>query len=170
MASDVLFKRQFPEYGYEVRTEMVGNPDPSGDPSEMRNAYTSSGDYIGNRDTARFLCEEMGIRPEKISPEDERCMIGFCDNNQMWYGWGNERLDGFEYFGIGSSAKRVVAGDIAAEPPEDDDTSTHASNHKRPRKHKRSSYPSEPVQEEEWTARTLDDARRMAIDFAESVS
>ena len=167
MASDVLFKRQFPEYGYEVRTEMVDNPAEGAEPIEMLKAYTMSGNYIGTPYMAKFMCEKMGIAPELATPESNVCTIGFCENNQMWYGWGTDGV--MDSFGIGSSAKRVVTVDITDEPPEDEDTSAHASNYKRTRNHKRTSYPAEPVQEE-WTAKTLDNARRMAIDFAESVS
>ena len=138
---------------------------------KMLKAYTMSGDYIGNQRTADYLCKELDILPELGTPESKVCSIGFCEKEQKWYGWYHGEINGFSIkgFGIGSSAKRAVTADIAAEPPDDEDASTHASNHKHTRKHKQSSYPAETVQEE-WTARTLDDARRMAIDFADSVS
>lgn len=138
MKSETLFIRQYPKYGYEVRTEMVSHPDDS-EPIEMLNAYTLSGAYIGNTSCARTLCADMGIAPETIDADHKVCSIGFCDAEQKWYGWSPREISGF---GIGSPAKNE-----------------RKTEHSSPKTwHRR------------WTARTLDDAKQMAIDFANSVA
>ncbi len=158
MKSETIFVRQYPKYGYEVRTEKV-DPEGEGNTIEMKSAYTSSGMYIGNRHDARVLCEEKGIAPELIDSEHNVCSIGFCEAEQKWYGWSHRAIYGF---GIGSIVKE---GDCAYIPPERDEQT----------------YPKEVVIVEtrpyppgretgRWTARTLDDARQMAVDFANDVA
>lgn len=157
MQSKTIFVQTFPTYGYEIRTEEVQSPD-NADPQIMRNAYTNAGDYIGDRPFAELLCEVYSIAPEKISPKQDICQIGFCEKEQKWYGWSHKAIEGY---GIGSSAERLHTP-IVADTAEDDDD-------KHPQRHERSMYPADLVQET-WTAKTLDDAKQMAIDFAESVS
>lgn len=167
----------------------------------LRAAVTASGHYIGNEETARFLCEERGIVPELATPEHRVCSIGFCEREQKWYGWSHRAIYGF---GIGSTVKR---GDCGYVPVGWDDFLEQAANFWRdehhdhvtatrgtdddgrecakvaweyndsvPNKRIRGTisgsvmYPPAEWGKGEWTAQTLDDAKQMAIDFAESVS
>ena len=112
-------------------------------------AYTPAGTYVGDLETAHFLCVKKGIKPEALL-NHKVCSIGFCELEKKWYGWSHRAIFGF---GIGAVAKEgdcvCSSGwtdEYLADHPEDD--------------------LSLPVG---FTANTLDDARRMAIAFAESV-
>lgn len=170
----VLATRKY-RAGYEVREELAptdfeadvisyGNEDTAeldefvatinenrGKAVIVKSAYTPTGDYIGNKKTAHFLCTKRGIKPEKISPSCNKvCSIGFCEAEQRWYGWSHRAICGF---GIGDIVKE---GDCTAssgwtdeylkEHPEEDG--------------------SLPIG---FQAKDLNDARRMAVAFAESV-
>jgi len=117
---------------------------------EMTHAETPSGDYIGDSKTAHFLCKKRGIQPEKASPKHGVCSIGFCDAEQKWFGWSHRAIYGF---GIGDVVKD---GDCCAESGWTED---YLADH--PEEDRRL-----PVG---FTAKTLDDAKRMAVAFAESV-
>lgn len=116
----------------------------------MKSAYTSLGDYIGSKKMAHFLCAKRGIKPEKSCPSHNVCSIGFCGAEQKWYGWSHRAICGF---GIGSVAKR---GDCCA-------TSGWVEEYllEHPEEDK-----SVPIG---FEAKNLEDAKTMAIAFAESV-
>ena len=114
-------------------------------------AYTPTGDYIGNKKMAHFLCAKKGIKPEKISPSNNKvCSIGFCKAEQKWYGWSHRAIFGF---GVGDIVKE---GDCTANSGWTDE---YLKEH-----------PDEdgslPIG---FQAKDLNDARRMAVAFAESV-
>jgi len=73
----------------------------------MRAAVNAAGDYIGDEETAKFLCSERGINPELASPSNSVCSIGFCKAEQKWYGWSHRAICGF---GVGSEVKRGDCG------------------------------------------------------------
>lgn len=116
-------------------------------------AYTKAGDYIGDEKTAKYLCDELGIAPEIAGIKrdlHQPCSIGFCEKKGKWYGWSHRAIFGF---GIGDTVKEgdccAVSGwteDYLLEHPEED--------------------LSLPVG---FEAKTIEDAKRMAIAFAESV-
>jgi len=128
------------------------------DRHEIESAFTLDGHYIGNQQTAERLTRKMGIKPEPFPEEfqhngSERgtCCIGYCEKEQKWYGWSHRAMYGF---GIGDVVKE---GDATAS----------------------SGWTEECLKEHpEWDlslpvgfeAKTIDDAKRMAIAFAESVS
>ncbi len=94
----------------------------------------------------RDLAKKYGIeRFEFPSPESSIRHIGFAPKTQKWYGWSHRAIFGFK---VGD---RVKPGDVIAPDPE---------------------YP--PLRGESlpvgFTAKTLDDARRMAAAFALAVS
>ena len=116
----------------------------------MRRAYTPAGDYIGTQRWGHRLCVTRGIAPELADPDHKVCSIGFCEREQKWYGWSHRAIYGF---GVGDVVKEgdctATSGwtdDYLAQHPEDD--------------------LSLPVG---FEAKTLEDARRMAIAFADSV-
>lgn len=120
------------------------------EPTPMKWAETPDGSYIGNSRRAFRLCQKRGIKPELADPGDNVCSIGFSEREQKWYGWSHRAMWGF---GIGDVAEEgdccTESGfvpEYAAEHPELDKTV--------------------PVG---FEAKTLDDAKRMAIAFAESV-
>ncbi|PCJ24104.1 MAG: hypothetical protein COA96_10185 [SAR86 cluster bacterium] len=118
---------------------------------EMSHAETTEGLYIGDSKWAYRLCNKRGITPELRTPNSNVCSIGFCEKEQKWFGWSHRAIFGF---GIGDIAKEgdccTTSGFIeeyALAHPELDKTV--------------------PVG---FEAKTLEDAKRMAIAFAESVS
>ena len=193
MESELLFVQKYPAHGYEVRTELVENPEEGQDPIKMLSAYTVAGDYIGNRQDAVFLCEEKGIKPELKTPESNVCSIGFCEKEQLWYGWSHRAIFGF---GIGSSVKRGDCAYISDNTEEllaeckkhgetaeivDDETvrisveiytimGENEDGTIKLSEESETEYHTIRVGRGEWTAKTLEDARQMAIDFADSVA
>ena len=92
-----------------------------------------------------------GIQPEKRSPDAGVESIGFCEKEQKWYGWSHRAMYGFE---VGDA---VNEGDCTATSGLTDEALKL--------------YPEQdfslPVG---FQAKTLEDAKRMAIAFSDSVS
>ncbi len=147
--NSVLSTRRY-KAGYEIRTELIDRPELGGEAFEMKSAYTPSGDYIGGPERGYRLCKKRGIRPEKASPSDNVCSIGFSERDQKWYGWSHRAIYGFE---IGSVAKE---GDCVTTSGSIDE---HLVDHPE-------ADLTVPIG---FEARTLGDAKRMAIAFADSV-
>jgi len=137
--------------GYQVRTENIvydGTP-PSA--FKTKSAYTANGDYIGTPIWAHRLMVRDGITPEIAHPDHSVCSIGFCEKDQKWYGWSHRAIYGF---GVGAVAKE---GDcITSSGWTDEYLQAHPE-----------ADISIPVGS---VAHNLDDARRFALAFAESVS
>jgi hypothetical protein len=159
-------------------------------------AVNLDGVYIGLEADAKRLCDEKGISPIGISRKSQVCSIGFCENDQKWYGWSHRAIYGF---GIGSVVEK---GDCAYVPVDwkdflSDRTTFWSGENKldvtsirdgdlavtswrydglTPNRKIRgqmisvTSNPPEKWGRGEWEAKSLDDAREMAIAFAESVS
>ena len=135
--------------GYEVRTERVGHD--GNPPLTWKMAYTPTGDYIGEPRFAYRLCAKRGIKPEKTDPSHNVCSIGLSEQEQKWYGWSHRAIFGFS---IGSM---VQEGDCCASSGWVDE---YLAEHPEADR-------SLPVG---FTAHSLEDAKRMAIAFSESVS
>lgn len=153
--------------GYKVLTHEISGEEGGYGPEEegsssflMRSAFTPAGLYIGNPKMARFLIIKKGIDPSTLAPlghnEESNggfgrtCCTGFNPEEQKWYGWSHRAIHGF---GVGDVAKEgdVVTSsgwtdEYIAEHPEED--------------------LSLPVG---FEAKTLLDAQKMAIAFAEGV-
>jgi hypothetical protein len=114
------------------------------DAVEMDAVYNAHGVYVGDKETADFLAEK-GIIPEAKRTDSNVCSIGFSHKDQKWYGWSHRAIHGF---GVGDIAK---AGDCVCESGSCDPAA----------------YLSVPIG---FEAKTLYDAKRMAIAFADSVS
>lgn len=173
MKSETTFIRKYPEHGYEIRTEVV-DPEGEGNTVEMKSAYTKSGAYIGGARDGRVLCEEKGIKPETIDSGHNVCSIGFCEAEQKWYGWSHRAIFGF---GIGSSVKK---GDCAYIPSKEDIAKECKQNGSEFEILRDGDIMIVTLTEDDtftiipgrgrWTAKNLDDARQMAIDFANGVA
>lgn len=114
------------------------------DAVELDAVYNAYGVYVGDKEHADYLAEK-GIVPEAKRADSNVCSIGFSHKDQKWYGWSHRAMHGF---GIGDIAK---AGDCVCESGSCDPAADV----------------SVPVG---FEAKTLDDAKRMAIAFADSVS
>lgn len=167
----------------------------------MRAAVNAAGNYIGDEETAQYLCDERGIAPEIGTPGNSVCSIGFNEAEQKWYGWSHRAMFGF---GVGSTVKKGDCGYVPVDWPDfldDAERFWRGDNHLHvtatrgvddqglecahvaweydkavPNKKLRSTisgtvmYPPAEWGRGEWTAATLDDAKQMAVDFADSVS
>lgn len=112
-------------------------------------AENLDGVYIGDIKFAKQL-EKLGIKPEPIL-DGEVCSIGFSSKDNKWYGWSHRAMYGFK---IGDIVKK---GDCCTSSGYTDE------------------YLKEHPEEDTilpigFEAKTLDDAKKMAIVFAESVS
>ncbi len=195
ISKKVLKVRKY-KAGYEIREEYWDDSPYGGSGITMKSAYTPSGDYIGDSKWAYRLCKKWGIKPEKISSTSSVCSIGFCEKEQKWYGWSHRAMYGF---GIGSKVKRGdcaftpgSAMELYASLSKDEQerivamdgdkiTLTHTTYKAvplDPNNPEGELIPGDPREEEycievgrgEWEAKTLEDAKQMAIDFARSVS
>ena len=95
---EIKEKRLVVDNKYELRFERSDLVD-----VELCCAYTLNGDYIGTEEEAEWLINEKGIAPVKRHPDHKRCSIGFCENEQKWYGWSHRAIFGF---GIGDEVKK----------------------------------------------------------------
>ena len=175
---------------YEMRHHTL-----EGDSTPMFSAFTPAGHYIGSEGTAKFLCDKKGIAPEIREGQDRTCSIGFCEKEQKWYGWSHRAIYGF---GIGSAVKKGDCAYVASSPEEliEDHVNFFADIYEDdPERWQqaRADLQAEcsiavdrtgiyigrgietgdarfqPVGRGAWVAETLEDARQMACDFAESV-
>jgi len=154
--TEVLKVRRY-KAGYEIRTERVTPGDD--EPVIIKQAYTTpEGYYIGSSRWAHRLIVQRSIKPQPREPacpssnggRGRTCTIGLCEKESKWYGWSHRAIFGF---GIGDIVRE---GDCCAssgwvdeyleEHPEED--------------------VSLPVG---FVAQTLDDAKLMAIAYADSV-
>ena len=115
--------------------------------------YTPNGAYVGDEEMAAQLLER-GILPELARLEHHTCSVGFCAREQKWYGWSHRAIHGFAIGDI------VEDGDCVATPRYDSESLEYLALHPEEDR-------SLPIG---FVAQTLDDARRMAVAFAESVS
>lgn len=173
--------------GYEIREEVWKLDENDPEPTTMRAAYTPSGDYIGNSKSAHRLVVLRGIKPEKSNPEHCVCSIGFCEKEQKWYGWSHRAIYGF---GIGSTVKKGDCAYVPKTPQElydeitakdedgwqctsPDEVEIVDNGVKIITGHFDDGTPTFyniECGKGEWTAKTLEDAKIMAIDFANGVS
>lgn len=112
-------------------------------------AHNKNGNYVGNPDTAKRLLER-GIEPELANKDDNVCSIGKSLKDGKWYGWSHRAINGFE---VGD---RVEEGDC---------TNSSGLCEEYLEEHPEEDL-SLPVG---FVAKTDEDAKRMAIAFADSV-
>jgi len=109
------------------------------------------GGYVGTPEDAYRLFQQGIICAQKAQPQHKVCSIGFNQAEQKWYGWSHRARYGF---GIGDVVKD---GDCCA-------SSGWTEDYLK-------AHPEERVYlDVGFEAKTLDDAKKMAIAFAESVS
>jgi len=91
-------------------------------PTKMTACYSKKDDgYIGELKDAKFLCDKMGIAPERSDPSHKVCSIGFCQNDGKWYGWSHRAIHGFKVGDRklklspdGSESNGVIGDDVEA--------------------------------------------------------
>jgi len=79
----------------------------------MDGAWTKGGDYIGEPHVAETLCDEKGIAPEMITPDDASCTIGYCEREKKWYGWSHRKIYGFRvgdrFYKKGGAGTKIIS-------------------------------------------------------------
>ena len=192
IATETLRERKYLKWGYVIKDEVWEH---NGDKTPiLRQAYNFNDEYIGDSKLAYRLFHRYGIEhTEKVWPSSNICSIGFSPKEQKWYGWSHRALYGF---GIGS---KVEVGDCGYHPsnpdeflekvrkwhdddlyknvkltPDDEGVNIYYEIHQKGTGNISTSndyekYP-ERWGEGTWTAKNLRDAKKMAIDFAGSVS
>ena len=88
----VLQERHF-RAGYVVRKEYWNSGTDA--ETLMSSAYNLQGDYIGRSREAHRLWTRYGVKPEKADPTHSVCSIGFSERDQKWYGWSHRAIYGF---------------------------------------------------------------------------
>ena len=160
---------------------------------EITHAENPDGNYIGDSKTAHYLCVKRGIKPDVINGASV-CSIGFCESENKWYGWSHRAINGF---GIGDSVVRgdcayvpsceedevLCALDFWGNSGERGVKYSEIKTDEHGKLYIDIEFPDSKCSEisgirhylkgnygkGEWVANTLDDAKQMAIDFAESV-
>ena len=122
--------------------------------NKMPYICNAEGEEIGHKEYDKNFIElikEHGIYPQKAKQSHCVCSIGFSEKEQKWYGWSHRAIFGF---GIGHIAKEgdchTTSGwieEYLKEHPEEDI--------------------SVPVG---FECKTLEDCKKCALAFAESVS
>lgn len=193
MIKKIISERKYEKFGFVKRIELIDGSEFGCDDFEIKSAYTLNGDYIGDYKTANIICKNKGINPEKIHPDSCVCSIGFSEKDKKWYGWSHRAIYGFK---IGSKCK---IGDCNYIPKNRKDFFENCikfwsnKEYKNVKgkfvpngveiswEYKKSSlskykissvfceFP-EKYGNGEWKAKTMKDAKQMAIDFAKGVS
>ena len=185
--------------GYYVKTELVSGKEWGCNDFEMKSSYTHAGSYIGDSKTAYRLCVKHQIKPEYRAPDSNICSIGYCERDSKWFGWSHRALYGFsigsevkrgdcayvpvdaddcanDMIGFWSDGNHI---EVKAEHVEQDGEKgvfvSWKYDNLTPNEKIRgtisgvfSPYPA--FGKGEWVAKTLEDAKQMAVDFAEGVS
>ncbi len=133
--------------GYEVREELREHLEME---VMLKSAYTLDGNYIGDSKTAYFLCKKKGIKPELADTDDNVCTIGYSPKEGKFFGWSHRAIHGF---GIGDEVEKGSLCSMSGWT--DEYLKEHPGEDK-----------SLPIG---FKAKTLEDCRRMAVAFAESV-
>lgn len=128
-----------------------GRFNPSDDPVTLRVGYTKNGLYLGEEKNAKFITNTLGVTEQFGTTRDGTVAnIGFNPKEQKWYGWSHRAIYGF---GIGDI---VEEGDCCATSGLTDD-------------YLQSNPEKDLSLSVGFKAESLEDAKRMAIAFADSV-
>ena len=130
---------------YDIWEVVLTSGDATQPPLSTAMSFSKDGACIGDRKDGRFWASQ-GVTPEKATPESKGASIGWQENGQKWWGWSHRAKYGF---GIGST---VTKGDMLA--------GSGMQPHDKGDKGYRVGY----------VAKTLEDAKKMAICFAGRVS
>ena len=163
-------------------------------------AFNKDGVYIGSEEDAEDICDKLGISPIPAKDGIDICTIGFCEKEQKWYGWSHRAMfgfgigsevtegdAGFKSSNIGEFIKNCLH--FWEDEYHEYTRHTYDSfegldfveivwkyNNTVPNKKLRGTLGSTRVEipkvwgRGSWKAETLEDAKQMAIDFAEGVS
>jgi hypothetical protein len=147
-----LVKKVYENDVYRLLIENWSIDEDGSEKTEMLAAYSSDGGYIGDINWLMNLVGKRGIKPQKISEESNTCSIGFCEEDQKWYGWSHRAIFGF---GIGHVSREEDCQTTSGWTEE----CLLENPHLR-----------EEITPVGFECKTLDDCKKVAISFAKSVS
>ena len=137
--------------GYIVKHELISGKEYGSKDVILKSAYNLNNNYIGDSKWAYRCCKLKGIKPELRTKDSKTCSVGFSEKDNKWYGWSHRAICGFQ---IGDIVKK---GDCYASSGF---TEEYIKEH-----------PEEDVSLPiGFKAKNLNDCKKMAIAFAESVS
>ena len=113
--------------------------------------YNKDDKYVGTLEDFQMYIEKYNLSEIQTYNDQKVCSIGFNKKEQKWYGWSHRAIFGF---GIGDVVKE---GSCCAE-------SGYVEDYIKEHPEKDLSLPVG------FEAKTLEDAKRMAIAFADSVA
>jgi predicted small secreted protein len=153
--------------------------------------YSNDQGFVGSIDETMQLYNKS-IVPHKSSPENPYCQIGFSEKEKKWYAWRKMNFANMKSFGIGTTTNfgddifvpsnlvdffhhvrfMFVSYDrvtISVNTTPQNCISVHALNHKDLKGciQKKFFYPKNWGRGS-WTALSLEDAREMAVEYAET--
>lgn len=108
MQITVLKEIQHPLYVERIENWKFDMQKPSEPATRMNSAYNLNGDYIGDVETAKHICDKYGIAPEISQPGNSVCSIGYSEKHGKWFGWSHRAICGF---GIGDKIFEEKYGD-----------------------------------------------------------
>ena len=146
MIKRVISKTEYPRLGYKHIVEMVRENEDE-EWCKLDSAYDMKDNYLGSIRDARRRLLRNGIIPEY----HKHASIGFCKMDQHWYGWSHRGMYGF---GIGDTVNEGDCTASCGSIQECVDSGECVDL-------------SLPVG---FVAKTLEDAKLMAIAYSESIS
>ena len=184
---------------YIYRKELWSN-EAGIEPIEMESGYSSiDGSYIGDLKTAKMLAKK-GITAQLRDDRHGSCSIGKSDKDNKWYGWSHRGIFGFKpgskvkkgdcafqpdgkeafiedakNFWIQDYLKDISTKEVTQDGQlgvEIEATYTNKVPNEKLRGIRYGQFEPYPKQwgRGEWEAKTDDDAKQMAMDYAEGVS
>lgn len=118
---------------------------------QMIFVYNKDDKYVGTLEDFQMYVKENGLSKIQTYGDNKVCSIGFNEEEQKWYGWSHRAIGSF---GIGDKVKK---DDLCA-------SSGWTDEYLKEHPEKDLSLPIG------FEAKTLEDAKRMAIAFADSVA
>lgn len=113
--------------------------------------YNKDNKYVGDLEDFKNLVEHYGITKIQTYNDNNVCSIGFNEKENRWYGWSHRAIHSF---GVGDEVKEH---DLT-------NTSGYVDSYIKEHPEKDLSLPVG------FKAKNLEDAKRMAIAFADSVA
>jgi len=197
---EIMFQRNYPGYLYRRELVDDSEHGGNGDLEMVNCYESENGQWLGDAKTARMLCKKYGLRNiQKIEDTHCVCSIGFNESEQKWYGWSHRAIYGFGIgstckigdCGYVPETPKKLFDNVTKKDsdgwqwlkPENVELIENGVRVKTDMVKLSdindsclTSVPCEPDYWEiecgrgEWTAKTIEDAKQMAIDFSEGVS
>lgn len=163
---------------FDIVEEKVNFTDREEDAVIMVNAYTERNEYIDTVGNAFWKVIKYGITKFYLAdPKNITCSIGFAPAKypeegdvDKWYGWSHRAIYGFKVGDVAKEGDCCCSSGLIWQSPEEVDADPDLTPEKRVELKERCKKEWDSVIPVGFEAKTLEDCRRMAIAFANSVS